>query len=163
MFGQTDIENLFLKRSGVIYYTTNKKKSLPPELINRSRNEYFKKYFTEHRKNAKKVWEGIRCAIEWHKTKSSNITSVTDTSGIKHHDPKSIAAAFANYFKDIPHKCVSKIPQDNINAYNDYLSNPNSNSMVLFDTDEYEIYNIIDTKSTLYILIPARAATISSI
>ena len=31
MFGQTDIENLFLKRSGVIYDTTNKKKNLPPE------------------------------------------------------------------------------------------------------------------------------------
>ena len=30
MFGQTDIENLFLKRSGVIYDTTNKK-NLPPE------------------------------------------------------------------------------------------------------------------------------------
>ena len=31
MFGQTDIENLFLKRSGVIYNTTNKKKNIPPE------------------------------------------------------------------------------------------------------------------------------------
>ena len=31
MFGQTDIENLFLKRSGVIYDTANKKKNLPPE------------------------------------------------------------------------------------------------------------------------------------
>ena len=31
MFGQIDIENLFLKRSGVIYDTTNKK-NLPPEL-----------------------------------------------------------------------------------------------------------------------------------
>ena len=31
MFGQKDIENLFLKRSGVIYDTTNKKKNLPPE------------------------------------------------------------------------------------------------------------------------------------
>ena len=114
-------------------------------VINRSRNEYFKKYFIEHSKNAKKVWEGIRCAIEWHKTKSSNITSVTDTSGIKHNDPKSITTAFANYFKDIPHKCVSKISQGNENTYNDYLFNPNSKSMVLFDTDKYEIYNIINT------------------
>ena len=31
MFGQTHIENLFLKRSGVIYNTTNKKKNLPFE------------------------------------------------------------------------------------------------------------------------------------
>ena len=95
-------------------------------------------------KNAKKVWEGIRSAIEWHKTNSSNITSLTDTSGIKHNDPKSIATAFANYFKDIPHNCVSKITQDNVNTYNDYLSNTNSKSMVLFDTDEYEICNTIN-------------------
>ena len=65
--------------------------------------------------------------------------------GIKHNDPKSISTAFANYFKDIPHKCVSKIPQGNENTYNDYLSNPNSKIMVLFDTDKYEIYNIINT------------------
>ena len=82
---------------------------------------------------------------EWNKTKSSDITSVTDTRGIKRNDPKSIATAFANYFKDIPLKFVSKIPQANVNAYNDYLSNPNSKSMVIFDTDEYEIYNIINT------------------
>ena len=31
MFGQTDIENLFLKHSSVIYDTTNKKKNLPPQ------------------------------------------------------------------------------------------------------------------------------------
>ena len=31
MFGQIDIENLFLQRSGVIYDTTNKKKNLPVE------------------------------------------------------------------------------------------------------------------------------------
>ena len=32
-------------------------------------NNTFKQYFTEHSKDAKKVWEGIRCAIEWHKSK----------------------------------------------------------------------------------------------
>ena len=32
-------------------------------IINKSKNSYFKKYFSEHSKNAKKVWEGIRCAI----------------------------------------------------------------------------------------------------
>ena len=29
-------------------------------IINKSKNSYFKKYFSEHSKNAKKVWEGIR-------------------------------------------------------------------------------------------------------
>ena len=33
-------------------------------LVNASRNKYFKQYFTEHSKDAKKVWESIRCAME---------------------------------------------------------------------------------------------------
>ena len=43
---------------------------------NKSRNEYFKKYFTIHCKNAKKVWEGIRCAgirTKCHRTKCHNV------------------------------------------------------------------------------------------
>ena len=80
-------------------------------LVNASRHKYFKQYFTEHSKDAKKVWEGIRCAIEWHKCKSNTIESVIDTKGSTITDSKSIACAFANYFKEIPHQCISKLPQ----------------------------------------------------
>ena len=79
-------------------------------LVNASRHKYFKQYFTEHSKDAKKVWEGIRCAIEWHKCKSNTIESVIDTKGSTITDSKSIACAFANYFKEIPHQCISKAP-----------------------------------------------------
>ena len=79
-------------------------------LVNASRNKYFKQYFTEHSKDAKQVWEGIRCAIEWHKCKSNTIESVIDTKGSTITDSKSIACAFANYFKEIPHQCISKLP-----------------------------------------------------
>ena len=34
------------------------------KLVNKSKNSYFRNYFSEHSKNAKKAWEGIRCAIE---------------------------------------------------------------------------------------------------
>ena len=46
-------------------------------LINKSKNSYFKKYFSEHSKNTKKVWEGIRCAIEWKRSNTNNIASIT--------------------------------------------------------------------------------------
>ena len=81
-------------------------------MVNASRNRYFKQYFTEHSKDAKKVWEGIRCAIEWHKCKSNTIESVIDTKGSTITDSKSIACAFANYFKEIPHQCICKLPQN---------------------------------------------------
>ena len=50
-------------------------------IINKSKNSYFKNYFSEHTKNAKKVWEGIRCAIEWKKSNRQNITSLNNEHG----------------------------------------------------------------------------------
>ena len=115
-------------------------------LVNASRHKYFKRYFTEHSKDAKKVWEGIRCAIEWHKSKSNTIESVIDTKGSTITDSKSIACAFANYFKEIPHQCISKLPQNISNdSYSKYLYNSNSSSMFLSDTDTAEVYDIINT------------------
>ena len=115
-------------------------------LVNASRNKYFKQYFTEHSKDAKKVWEGIRCAIECHKCKSNTIESVIDTKGSTITDSKSIACAFANYFKEIPHQCISKLPQNISNdSYSKYLHNSNSSSMFLSDTDTAEVYDIINT------------------
>ena len=115
-------------------------------LVNTSRSNYFKQYFTEHSKDAKKVWEGIRCAIEWHKCKSNTIDSVIDTKGNTITDSKSIACAFANYFKEIPHQCISKLPQNiSSDSYSKYLHNSNSSSMFLSDTDTAEVYDIINT------------------
>ena len=92
-------------------------------LVNASRHKYFKQYFTEHSKDAKKVWEGIRCAIEWHKCKINTIESVIDTKGSTITDSKSIACAFANYIKEIPHQCISKLPQNISNdSYSKYFT-----------------------------------------
>ena len=92
---------------------------------------------------------GIRCAIEWHKCKSNKIDSVVDTKGNTITDSKLIACAFANYFKESPHQCISKLPQNicNENNYNytKYLQNTNSCSMFLSDKDTAEAYDIINT------------------
>ena len=46
-------------------------------IVNKSKNSYFRNYFSEHSKNAKKVWEGIRCATEWNKSEKNNRTSIS--------------------------------------------------------------------------------------
>ena len=79
------------------------------QMISKSKNNYYKKYFAEHSKNSKKVWEGIRSAIEWNKSKSNVISSVKNIDGNLLTDRNSIAQAFANYFEHIPHKCVNKL------------------------------------------------------
>ena len=115
-------------------------------IINKSKNSYFKKYFSEHSKNAKKVWEGIRCAIEWKRSNSNSIASITDNYGQTVTDPASIAQAFANYFKEISQKSVSKIHKGSTKTdYTNYLRNSNCSSMVFFDADDTEVYNIINS------------------
>ena len=58
-------------------------------------------------------------------------------------DPASIAQAFANYFKEIPQKSVSKIRKGSTKTdYTNYLRNSNCSSMVFFDA---EVYNIINS------------------
>ena len=106
-------------------------------IITKSKNSYFKKYFSEHSKNAKKVWEGIRCAVEWKRSNSNSIASITDNYGQTVTDPASIAQAFANYFKEIPQKSVSKIRKGSTKTdYTNYLRNSNCSSMVFFDADD---------------------------
>ena len=115
-------------------------------MLKKSKMEYFSKYFQEHKRNVKKVWGGIRCAMEWHKTKNSAISSVTDTSGNVLTCPRDISQSFADYFKHIPHKCVSKIPKGlGKPKYDSYLSDNYSNCMVMYPTDPTEVYNIINT------------------
>ena len=100
--------------------------------VNKNKNSYFRDYFSEHSKNAKKVWEGIRCAIEWNKSKKNNITSIIDKCGITVTDPKLIAQEFAKYFKEIPYRTVSKIPKGSVKTdYNTYLRNSNCFSSIV--------------------------------
>ena len=113
-------------------------------LIRRRHADYLNKYFTEHRNNSKKVWDGIRTALEWNNSKSSSINSVKDTEGNTLTDSKLMADSFAKYFKNIPHKCVTKIPKGlGKPGYLSYMPGANPSSMVLYDTDGSEICEII--------------------
>ena len=115
-------------------------------LIDKSKNSYFKKYFSEHNKNAKKVWEGIRCANEWKRSNTNNIASIADNCGQTVTDHTAIAQAFADYFKEIPHKSVSKIRKESTKTdYTSYLRNSNRSSMFFFDVYDTEVYNIINS------------------
>ena len=71
---------------------------------------------------------------------------ITDNYGQTVTDPASIAQAFANHFKEIPQKSVSKIRKGSTKTdYTNYLRNSNCSSMVFFDADDTEVYNIINS------------------
>ena len=73
----------------------------------------------------------IRCAIEWKRSNTNNIASITDNCGQTVTDPTAIAQAFADFFKEIPQKSVSKIRKEStITDYTTYLRNSNCSSMV---------------------------------
>ena len=113
--------------------------------LNKAKNEYFRNYFNEHKRNSRKVWKGIRCALEWHKMKNSSINSVTDTEGNLLTDSSKISQSFADYFKHIPAKTVRKIPKGlGRPSFHSYLSGTHCHSMALFDTTPVEMINLLN-------------------
>ena len=82
----------------------------------------------------------------WKRSNTNNIASITDNCGQTVTDPTAIAQAFADYFKEIPQKSVSKIRKEStITDYTTYLRNSNCSSMVFFDIDDAEVFNIINS------------------
>ena len=104
-------------------------------MIKEKKRDYLKKYFNEHKKNSKKIWKGIRSALEWHKIKNSTITSVMDTDGTRLSDPKTIVQCFAKYFENIPKSTINKIPKGlGRPLYTSFLSGNYTSSMAMSPT-----------------------------
>ena len=79
----------------------------------------------------------------WERSNTNNIASITDNCGQTVTDPTAIAQAFADYFKEIPRKSMSKIRKESTKTdYTTYLRNSNCSSMVFFDP---EVFNIINS------------------
>ena len=115
------------------------------KMLKKNKNDYFTNYFQEHRKNSKKIWSGIRSALEWHKLKNSSITTIYNSNGDCLTDAKDISRSFAQYFEHIPSKCISKIPKGlGKPAFQSYIKGNYLNSMVSEPTDLLEVFNLIN-------------------
>ena len=86
------------------------KRNLITSLVRSSKSEYYKNYFSEHCKNAKKTWEGIRNIIKVSTKNRSLPTKLRD--GDKHiTDRKDMAQKFTEFYVNIGNMVEKKIPQ----------------------------------------------------
>ena len=94
-------------------------------LLRLNKSEHYQKFFTEHRQNLHKTWEGIKSVI--------NISKKTDKSigclridGEEETDPLKIANSFNDFFSTIAQKIETKNVHTN-KKFSDYLGNPAEN------------------------------------
>ena len=110
--------------------------------IRKSKSEYFKNYFDQHKTSMKQIWSGIRKIVNTRQSSSRFISQISvDGKDLK--DPKQIANAFNNFFVNVANTVNKDIPLT-FNSPNDYLKNPNPQSLFLYQVIELEIEDIID-------------------
>ena len=111
------------------------------KLIRKSKDSYFKTFFKENKKNALKVWQGVRTLINIKtatkmQPKSLNIKGNLITKNID------IATEFNTFFNTIASKIDGKIIPTNT-TFQSTLDNPNNNTLFLSPTIPEEVESTI--------------------
>ena len=113
--------------------------------MEKSKQNYFTKYFESNIKNLKNTWKGIKSIISL-KNSASSSPNLLNFNNELTSDPLKIANVFNNYFSSIGEKTQSKIRFSNKN-YTDYLHGQNFRSFFITPTDSEEVISIISSPS----------------
>ena len=109
-----------------------------------SKKDYYNQYFTENKENLQKIWKGIKEIIN---IKSKNYNQPTciidDNKTIT--DPKEIANSFNNYYTSIASDILKERKYEGNIFHTDYLQNPLTETFVIYECDQKEIANVINT------------------
>ena len=110
-------------------------------LTRQSKKEYYKQYFTENSANLQKIWKGIKDIIN---IKSKNYVHPTCIieSNRTITEPKQIANSFNKYYAE---KRLKGRKYEGNKSYTEYLQNPLRQSIAIYECDQREIENIIQT------------------
>ena len=120
----------------------NKIKNEITSLTRKNKEEYYKKYFSKHDKNLKKIWDGIKEIINIRQKSSSLPTSLNNKGSILTNQ-KEIANHFNSYFSGIAENILKNRKYEGSHSYQEYLKNPLQNSHIFFDCDPTEIESLI--------------------
>ena len=107
---------------------------------------YFRNYFEKHKKDSRKMWNGINLALNQFKRKPSMPETIYDSSNSPVNDPQDIASKFAEHFSSVPNKARGKIKPTKIH-YQDYLDKIPvcQNYLVLHSASIEDIYNLLNS------------------
>ena len=110
-------------------------------LIRKSKQNYYNKYFSENVKNLRQTWKGILNILQIKNKTSSTPTCILD-NGISMTDPCEIANMFNIYFSTIGKTLQSKIHSSHVN-FSRYLKNPNFHNFLISPTNNTEVSILI--------------------
>ena len=126
-------------------------RNLVNELTRKSKKSYYQAYFTEHKDNIQKVWQGIK-EISNLKSKSFNSPSCIELDNKCTTDPVEICNGFNNYFANIADDILKRRKYDGNGHFTDYLENPTANSFAYEPCDVaeilFEISQLVVTKAS---------------
>ncbi len=110
-------------------------------LIRLSKNNHFRKYFTNNAEDIKKTWNGIKSIINL-KAASSTLPTSMSINNESESDPTKIAEGFNSYFSSIAEKLQNNIYSVNTN-FRKYLSDRVDANFLMRSADTEEILRII--------------------
>ena len=103
-------------------------------LDEKSKQNYFAKFFENNLKNLKNTWKGIKSIISM-KNSSSNSPTLRTYQNENINNPEIISNIFNNYFSTIGEKTQEKIKHSH-KKYTDYLTNENPDMFFLSPTNK---------------------------
>ena len=101
--------------------------------IARAKNKYYKKYFNEYKDNSRKQWQMINGLLNRNKRKIS-VTKLFDSDGRIINSPELITEKFNEYFANIASDLKAKIDVNSSGNFEDFLTDPVTNSIYMGDS-----------------------------
>jgi hypothetical protein len=130
------------------YYVNYKKhRNSVVHLLRLSKIQYYNTYFQEHKKNAKRTWDGIKAIININKKSKTCPSKLLDLNNNLITTPESIANAFNDYFSSVGNSIDSRI-RNAPKSFRDYMPSCANDSLYLKPTDRTEIFEIISSLIT---------------
>ena len=103
------------------YYVNYKKhRNSVVHLLRLSKIQYYNTYFQEHKKNAKRTWDGIKAIININKKSKTYPSKLLDLNNNLKTTSESIANAFNDYFLTVDNSIDSRI-RNPPNSFRDYM------------------------------------------
>ena len=107
-----------------------------------ARKKYFQNYFQENGKNMKKIWTGIKRILSNKNSIFSRIYKIKDKNGKLTSDAAEMSIILNESFINVGND-ISKSIQHNPKSPTEYLTNRNSDSIVLSPVNAVEVNEII--------------------
>ena len=125
----------------ILYNEFKDYRNLVTKLSRISKAKHYHHYFTDHKKNMLKTWEGIKLLVNINKRNNKTFNCL-NVDGVEDTDPFVISNHFNNLFSTIVQQIEGKIFKTN-KRFSDFLSEPLQSNLFLTPTLPDEIQETI--------------------